>query len=97
VLFLIYNVATIHIDPYAGPTNPPEIEPEETYYGSFKDSDPPLQLRSDTAGSFNYLAQGSADLSITYHAAAEAIAIEQGFVERSVYAWRDHFMLVGPQ
>jgi len=128
-------MATIHIDPSAGPKNPPHIEPEETYYGSFKNAHPPLQLRiatggagqsglikaladafidaqaretgcapftvawlkSDTAGSFNYLAQGSADLSITYHPAAEAIAIEQGVAERSVYAWRDHFMLVGPQ
>ncbi|KAL8726933.1 MAG: hypothetical protein Q9181_005880 [Wetmoreana brouardii] len=53
-------------------------------------------LKSDTAGSFNNLAQASADLSITYHPAAEDIAMEQGFAERSVYAWRDHFMLVGP-
>ncbi|KAL8946724.1 MAG: hypothetical protein Q9222_006916 [Ikaeria aurantiellina] len=51
-------------------------------------------LKSDTAGSFNYLAQASADLSITYHPAAEDIAMQQGFTDRSVYAWRDHFMLV---
>ena len=52
-------------------------------------------LKSDTSASFNYLAQGAADLSITYHGAAEKIAIEQGIAHRRVYAWRDHFMLVG--
>lgn len=52
-------------------------------------------LKSDTAGSFDKLAQASADLSITYHPAAEDISMEQGFAERSVYAWRDHFMLFG--
>lgn len=52
-------------------------------------------LKSDTAFSFNSLAQGAADLSITYHPAAEQIALDQGFVARKVYAWRDHFMLVG--
>ncbi|KAL8846327.1 MAG: hypothetical protein Q9221_008567 [Calogaya cf. arnoldii] len=53
-------------------------------------------IKSDTAGSFNNLASGAADLSITYHPAAVAIAAQQGFTDRSVYAWRDHFMLVGP-
>ncbi|KAL8891014.1 MAG: hypothetical protein Q9215_001936 [Flavoplaca cf. flavocitrina] len=53
-------------------------------------------IKSDTAGSFNNLASGAADLSITYHPAAEAIAAQQGFTDRSVYAWRDHFMLIGP-
>ena len=52
-------------------------------------------LKSDTSASFNYLAQGSADLSITYHHAAEQIARQQGVAERYEYAWRDHFMLVG--
>ena len=52
-------------------------------------------LKSDTSASFNYLAQASADLSITYHGAAENIAIEQGIADQRVYAWRDHFMLVG--
>jgi len=127
-------MATIHINPSADPKTPPQIEPEETYYGSFQDSQPSLRLRiatggagqsgllnalanafidaqaqetncapfavawlkADTAGSFNHLAQGSADLSITYHPAADTIALEQGIAERSVYAWRDHFMLVGP-
>ncbi|KAL9629201.1 MAG: hypothetical protein Q9204_005406, partial [Flavoplaca sp. TL-2023a] len=113
--------------------NPPYIEPELVYYGSYKHEKPPIQLRiatggtgqsglmraladkfidnrvketgykpfavswikSDTAGSFNNLASGAADLSITYHPTAEAIAPQQGFTDRSVYAWRDHFMLVG--
>ena len=52
-------------------------------------------LKSDTAGSFNYLAQASADLSITYHKVAEEVAMDQGVSDRRVYAWRDHFMLVG--
>jgi len=52
-------------------------------------------LKSDTSASFNYLADGSADLSITYHAAAEETAVQQGIADRRVYAWRDHFMLVG--
>ena len=52
-------------------------------------------LKSDTAGSFNYLAQASADLSITYHKAAENTAKDQGVWDRRVYVWRDHFMLVG--
>lgn len=52
-------------------------------------------LKSDTAGSFNYLAQASADLSITYHKVAEETARDQGVWDRRVYAWRDHFMLVG--
>ena len=52
-------------------------------------------LKSDTAGSFNNLAQASADLSITYHKVAEDTAKDQGVWDRRVYAWRDHFMLVG--
>lgn len=52
-------------------------------------------IKSDTAGSFNNLAQASADLSITYHKAAEDTARDQGVWDRRVYAWRDHFMLVG--
>ena len=52
-------------------------------------------IKSDTTASFNHLADGTADLSITYQAAAEEIAIAQGIADRRVYAWRDHFMLVG--
>lgn len=52
-------------------------------------------IKSDTTASFNHLADGSADLSITYNAAAEQIAIAQGIADKRVYAWRDHFLLVG--
>ena len=52
-------------------------------------------LKSDTSASFNYLAQNAADLSITYHPSAESIAVQQGIANRSEYAWRDCFMLVG--
>ncbi|GAB7357082.1 hypothetical protein MBLNU459_g7895t2 [Dothideomycetes sp. NU459] len=53
---------------------------------------------SDTSQSFNALAHGGggADVGITYHAEAERTALEQGVAERRAYAWRDHWMLVGP-
>lgn len=50
---------------------------------------------SDTSLSFNSLALRGADLSITYHPAAEEIALDQGIADRREYAWRDHWMLVG--
>lgn len=52
-------------------------------------------LMSDTSASFNYLASRAADLSITYHHAAETIAVKQGIADRREYAWRDHWLLVG--
>ena len=52
-------------------------------------------IKSDTTASFNHLADNSADLSITYNAAAEQVAIAQGIADKHVYAWRDHFMFVG--
>lgn len=52
-------------------------------------------IKSDTTASFNHLADNSADLSITYNAAAEQIAIAQGIADKTVYAFRDHFLLVG--
>ena len=52
-------------------------------------------IKSDTTASFNHLADGSADLSITYNAAAEKIAMAQGNADKHVYAWRDHFLFVG--
>jgi hypothetical protein len=52
-------------------------------------------LASDTSASFNYLAQNAADVSITYHAVAEFVAMQQGIADRCEYAWRDHWMLVG--
>ncbi|KAL8994385.1 MAG: hypothetical protein Q9169_005620 [Polycauliona sp. 2 TL-2023] len=105
-------MASIPIDPDRAKNNPPYIEPELVYYGSYKNDKPEIKLRiatggsgqsgllgaladkfiddrvretkckplavswikSDTAGSFNNLASGAADLSITYHPFAEAIA-----------------------
>ena len=105
-------MATIPTNPDRAKTNPPYIEPELVYYGSYRDENSPIQLRiptggagqsglmraladkfiydrvketgckpfavswikSDTAGSFNNLASGAADLSITYHPTAEGIA-----------------------
>lgn len=52
-------------------------------------------LKSDTTASFNYLAENAADVSITYHPAAENIAVKQGIADRREYAWRDHWLLVG--
>ncbi|RDW80191.1 hypothetical protein BP6252_04829 [Coleophoma cylindrospora] len=54
-------------------------------------------LLSDTSASFNFLGSRSADLSITYHKIAEGIAIKQGIADRREYAWRDHWLLVGPK
>lgn len=52
-------------------------------------------LASDTSASFNYLAQNAADVSITYHAVAELVAMQQAIADRCEYAWRDHWMLIG--
>jgi hypothetical protein len=52
-------------------------------------------LASDTSASFNYLPSRSADMSITYHPVAETIAIRQGIASKKVYAWKDHWLLVG--
>lgn len=52
-------------------------------------------IKSDTTASFNHLADNTADLSITYNAAAEKIAMAQGIADKHVYAWRDHFLFVG--
>lgn len=111
------RMASVRMDKVTAQNDPPHIEPEKTYYGAYKEDQPPVQLRiatggagrsgllgaladgfindhvketgckpfavawikSDTAGSFNNLAQGSADLSIAYHPAAEEIASQQGF------------------
>ncbi|RAL63040.1 hypothetical protein DID88_004125 [Monilinia fructigena] len=54
-------------------------------------------LLSDTSASFNYLGRRAADCSITYHKIAEEMAIRQGIAERREYAWRDHWLLVGPK
>ncbi|KAL4881809.1 hypothetical protein BJY04DRAFT_227588 [Aspergillus karnatakaensis] len=52
---------------------------------------------SDTTESINYLKDDTIDIGITYTPSAEAIAIEQGIAKGPAwYAWRDHFLLVGP-
>jgi ABC-type tungstate transport system permease subunit len=53
--------------------------------------------RSDTTYSIIYLKDGVIDVGITYSPAAEHIAIDQGIaLSPSYYAWRDHFLVVGP-
>ncbi|KAK3291389.1 uncharacterized protein B0H64DRAFT_431914 [Chaetomium fimeti] len=53
--------------------------------------------QSDTTYSINYLKDGLIDIGITYSTAAERIAIEQGIaLAPDYYAWRDHFLIVGP-
>lgn len=53
--------------------------------------------KSDTTFSIEYLESGTADVAITYDPAAEQIAIEKGIAKSpSYYAFRDHFLLIGP-
>ncbi|EKC97609.1 hypothetical protein A1Q2_08068 [Trichosporon asahii var. asahii CBS 8904] len=53
---------------------------------------------SDTTYSIEYLASGILDVGITYSFAAEKIAIQRGIAtDPPYYAFRDHFLLVGPQ
>ncbi|KAI9925794.1 hypothetical protein ASPWEDRAFT_29607 [Aspergillus wentii DTO 134E9] len=52
---------------------------------------------SDTTESINYLKSDTVDVGITYTPAAEQIAISEGIAKAPAwYAWRDHFLLVGP-
>ncbi|KAK3901584.1 hypothetical protein C8A05DRAFT_16257 [Staphylotrichum tortipilum] len=53
--------------------------------------------QSDTTYSINNLKAGLIDVAVTYSPAAEKIAIEQGIaLSPDYYAWRDHFLVVGP-
>lgn len=52
-------------------------------------------IASNPTASLNHLASRSADLVVTHHVAAGSIAIKQGVADRSVYAWRDQWFLVG--
>ncbi|EGU84468.1 hypothetical protein FOPG_15683 [Fusarium oxysporum f. sp. conglutinans race 2 54008] len=65
------------------------------------DGEKPFQvawIKSDTFYSIQYLKTGDADIGITYNPAAEEIAIKQGIAKSpSYYAFRDHFLLVGPK
>ncbi|RSL66639.1 hypothetical protein CEP53_003308 [Fusarium sp. AF-6] len=55
-------------------------------------------IKSDTYYSIQHLKTGEADVGITYNEAAENISIQQGIAKSpSHYAFRDHFMLVGPE
>ncbi|QSS48746.1 extracellular tungstate binding protein [Histoplasma capsulatum var. duboisii H88] len=55
-------------------------------------------VKSDTTESINNLQSGAADVAFTYSPVAEDLAIEEGIALRpSYYAWRDHFMLIGPR
>ncbi|KFY97232.1 hypothetical protein V498_02194 [Pseudogymnoascus sp. VKM F-4517 (FW-2822)] len=69
------------------------------YMTDEKNSDPfsVAWISSNSAASFDHLASRSADVAITHHVAAEGIAIRQGVVDKSVSAWRDHWLLVGPK
>ncbi|KAL4964300.1 uncharacterized protein BDV14DRAFT_190390 [Aspergillus stella-maris] len=53
---------------------------------------------SDTTESINYLKDDTVDVGITYTPFAEQIAIDQGIASSPAwYAFRDHFLLVGPK
>ncbi|KAH7018969.1 hypothetical protein EDB80DRAFT_699555 [Ilyonectria destructans] len=53
--------------------------------------------KSDTTYSIQYLKSGEVDVGITYNEAAEKIAIGQGIATSpSYYAFRDHFLFIGP-
>lgn len=52
---------------------------------------------SDTTYTIKYMSQGVVDIGITYSEVAERLAIEQGIAKSpSYFAFRDHFLLVGP-
>lgn len=51
--------------------------------------------KSDTTFSIENLRNKVADVGITYHAVAEKTALDDGIIDKVVYAWRDHWMLVG--
>ncbi|KKK14383.1 hypothetical protein P175DRAFT_0436178 [Aspergillus ochraceoroseus IBT 24754] len=67
---------------------------------SVRNGSDPFQVawyKSDTTESINYLQENVVDIGITYTPAAETIAIDAGIAKGPAwYAWRDHFMLVGP-
>ncbi|KFY00775.1 hypothetical protein V490_01222 [Pseudogymnoascus sp. VKM F-3557] len=69
------------------------------YMADEKDSGPfsVAWISSNSAASFDHLASRSADVAITHHVAAEDIAVKQGVAEKSVSAWKDHWLLVGPK
>ncbi|OBT74161.1 hypothetical protein VF21_06238 [Pseudogymnoascus sp. 05NY08] len=66
------------------------------YMADEKNSEPfsVAWISSNSAASFDHLASRSADVAITHHVVAEGIAIKQGVAEKSVPAWKDHWLLV---
>ncbi|KFY25653.1 hypothetical protein V493_04518 [Pseudogymnoascus sp. VKM F-4281 (FW-2241)] len=67
------------------------------YMADEKNSEPfsVAWISSNSAALFDHLASRSVDIAITHHVAAEDIAIKQGVADKSVSAWRDHWLLVG--
>ncbi len=53
--------------------------------------------KSDTTVTLGYLKDGTIDVGLTYNAAAEAIAVADGYANAYAYAFRDHFCIVGPK
>lgn len=51
--------------------------------------------KSDTTFSILNLDKNVADVAITYHGVAEKTALDENIADRVVYAWRDHWMLIG--
>lgn len=54
-------------------------------------------FKSDTTYSIEFLRTDGADVAITYDPAAEHFAMDKGIVSSRHYAFRDHFLLVGPK
>ncbi|KAK2463957.1 hypothetical protein APHAL10511_004008 [Amanita phalloides] len=50
----------------------------------------------DTTDSLGFLQDGLVDVAITYNDAAEKQSLQMGYAKRRVYAFKDHFFLVGP-
>ncbi|KDR79379.1 hypothetical protein GALMADRAFT_63659 [Galerina marginata CBS 339.88] len=51
----------------------------------------------DTTESLAFLASGVVDVALTYNSAAETQLLHSGDATERVYAFRDHFLLVGPK
>ncbi|OGE50191.1 hypothetical protein PENARI_c018G00572 [Penicillium arizonense] len=85
----------------AGQSGLIEILANEFIKSSVSNGSNPFKVawyKSDTTESINYLKDDTVDIGITYTPSAEQIAINQGIAKSPAwYAWRDHFLLVGPQ
>ena len=68
--------------------------------GSVANGSAPFKIAwytSDTTFTIDYLQSGIVDVGITYSEVAEKIAFNQGITTSpGYYAFRDHFLLVGP-